>query len=159
MRAARIAAAVALAASLTGSAPASAACGVEIVPLTTLHLEIETTRPVYEVGESAVFNVVVSRPAHEDPLGQGIEIPPPHSFPAEDVPVGIGLMVDDVYLWGLGRTNGDGMTSIKVPLKSYTPEGIAQARAFAQKTLVDTPCLTVNEIGYRPLPDAFRVTD
>lgn len=151
--------AVATLAFPTLPASASPCGGIEVVSLTTFHLDIAPAKPVYEVGQTAVFNVTITRPAHEDPAGQGIEVPPPRSFPAADVPVGIGLVVEDVYLWGLGRTDAAGKTSIKVPLRSYTPAGVAQARAFAQKTVVDSPCLTVNEIGYRPMPDAFRVTD
>lgn len=158
MRLKALAALAGAALSMLPPAASAAPCGSEVIPLTTFHLDITIPKRSYAVGQSAVFNVTVTRPAHEDPLGQGIEMPPPHSSPAEGVPVGVGLIVDDVYLWGLGRSDAQGKTRIKVPLKSYTPAGMAQARAFAQRTVVDTPCLTINEIGYRPMPDAFRVT-
>ncbi len=134
-------------------------CGsIEIVQLRTLHVVAKIPKKVYKVGETALFKLTVTRPAHEDPLGQGVPIDPPTTQPAEGISIGVGLIVDDVYLWGLGITDQGGKATIRIKLKSYTPAGMAQARAFGKKNLVDTPCLVIDEIGFLPMPNAFEVT-
>jgi len=164
-------AAIAILAGLFAFAPVSsaAACSranvrsmlrsgaIEVVSLRTFHLEVKPDKKVYRVGDTAKINVTVTRPAHEDPAGLGIPIDPPMSFPAEDVNVGIGLRVGDVYLFGYSRTNADGLAVVKVPIKSYTPAGKAMADAYAWKTVVDTTCAKVEENGYRQLPNLFTV--
>lgn len=130
---------------------------IEVVALRTYHLEVEPSQKTYKVGDTAKINVVVTRPAHEDPAGQGIPIDPPQSFPAEGVNVGIGLRIGDVFLFGHSVTNADGLAVVKVPIKSYTPAGKAFADAYAWKTAADTPCLRVEENGYRQMPDLFTV--
>lgn len=144
------------------AAPSPAPCGAsganEIVQLRTLHVETKISKKVYRVGETAIFKMTVTRPAHEDPLGQGVPVDPPTTQPAEGISIGVGLVVDDVYLWGLGTTDQGGKATIRIKLKSYTPAGMAQARAFGKKNLVDSPCLVIDEIGFLPLPNAFEVT-
>lgn len=130
---------------------------LEVISLRTYHLVVEADKPAYKVGDTAVVNVTVTRPAHEDPLGQGIPIDPPESFPAEDVNVGIGLRVGDVFLFGHALTNADGLAKVKIDIKSYTPAGKASADAYAWKTVQDTPCAKVEENGYTREPDLFRV--
>lgn len=130
---------------------------IEVVALRTYHLEVEPTKKAYRVGETAQINVTVTRPAHEDPAGQGIPIDPPESFPAEGVNVGIGLRIGDVFLFGHSVTDSEGLAKVRIPIKSYTPAGKAMADAYAWKTAADTPCLRVEENGYRQLPDLFTV--
>lgn len=130
---------------------------IEVVALRTYHLEVAPARKIYKVGDVAKINVTVTRPAHEDPAGLGVPIDPPQSFPAEDVNVGIGLRIGDVFLFGHSVTNADGLAVVKVPIKSYTPAGKAMADAYAWKTAADTPCLRVEENGYRQLPNLFTV--
>ncbi|HVF53657.1 MAG TPA: hypothetical protein VNC78_08645 [Actinomycetota bacterium] len=137
--------------------PCGASGGMEIVQLRTFYVDVQIPKKTYRVGQTAIFNMTVTRPAHEDPLGNGIPVDPPQSEPAEGVSIGVGLIIDDVYLFGLGVTDTEGKSSIKVKLKSYTPAGMAQARAFAKKNVADSPCLVIDEIGYRPMPDAFKV--
>lgn len=130
---------------------------IEVVGLRTYHLVVEADKPSYKVGDTAVINVTVTRPAHEDPLGQGIPMDPPESFPAENVNVGIGLRIGDVFLFGHALTNADGLAKVKIDIKSYTPAGKASADAYAWKTVQDTPCAKVEENGYTSKPDLFRV--
>lgn len=130
---------------------------IEVVALRTYHLEVKPSQKTYNVGDTAKIRVLVTRPAHEDPVGQGIPIDPPQSFPAEEVNVGIGLRIGDVFLFGHSVTNADGLAVVKVPIKSYTPAGKAFADAYAWKTAADTPCLRVEENGYRQMPDLFTV--
>lgn len=130
---------------------------IEVVGLRTYHLEVAPSKKAYKVGDTAQINVTVTRPAHEDPLGQGIPVDPPESFPAEGVNVGIGLRIGDVFLFGHAVTNADGVAKVMVPIKSYTPAGKAYADAYAWKTAADTPCLKIEENGYRQLPGLFTV--
>lgn len=129
----------------------------EVVALRTYHLEVEADKKAYKVGDTAKINVKVTRPAHEDPAGLGIPIDPPESFPAEDVNVGMGLRIGNVYLFGYSRTNADGLAVVKIQIKSYTPAGKASADAFAWRTAVDTTCAKVEENGYREMPNLFTV--
>ena len=163
--------ATALLATLLALAPVSgaAACSqrnvrsmlragaTEVVALRTYHLEVEADKKAYKVGDTAKINVTVTRPAHEDPVGLGVPIDPPQSFPAEDVNVGLGLRVGNVYLFGYSRTNADGLAVVKVPIKSYTPAGKAMADAFAWRAAVEAPCFKVEENGYREMPNLFTV--
>ena len=130
---------------------------LEVVSLRTYHLVVEADKPSYKVGDTAVINVTVTRPAHEDPLGQGIPIDPPESFPAEEVNVGIGLRIGDVFLFGHALTDAEGLAKVKIDIKSYTPAGKASADAYAWKTVQETPCAKVEENGYTSKPDLFRV--
>ncbi len=142
------------------AAPIPAPCGAgatEIVQLRTLNVVAKVSKKVYKVGETAIFKITITRPAHEDPAGQGIPVDPPTTQPAEGISIGVGLIVDDVYLWGLGMTDEAGKTTIRIDLKSYTPAGTAQARAFGKKNVVDSPCLVIDEIGFLPMPNAFEV--
>ena len=130
---------------------------LEVVSLRTYHLVVEADKPSYKVGDTAVINVTVTRPAHEDPLGQGIPVDPPESFPAEEVNVGIGLRVGDVFLFGHALTNADGLAKVKIQIKDYTPAGKASADAYAWKTVQETPCAKVEENGYTNAPNLFTV--
>ncbi len=130
---------------------------IEVVALRTYHLEVKPGKKVYKVGDTAKIKVLVTRPAHEDPAGLGIPIDPPASFPAEDVNVGIGLRVGDVFLFGHSVTNADGLAVVKIKIKPYTPAGKATADAYAWKTAADTPCLRIEETGYRQMPNLFTV--
>ncbi len=131
--------------------------GLEVVTLRTYHLEVKANKPAYKVGELAKVKVTVTRPAHEDPAGAGIEQEPPESFPAEGVNVGIGLRVGEVFLFGHSMTNEEGVAMVKIRLKAYTPAGKASADAYAWKTAVDTPCARVEENGYAQKSSLFNV--
>ncbi len=143
--------------AVAASACADAAL-MEVVQLTTMHVEVEADRKSYRVGDVAQILVQVSRPAHEDPLGQDVPVDPPMSQPADNVNVGIGVQVERVYLFGVGRTDDEGRALIKVRIPPYTPVGKAYVRALAWSTVVDTVCLTVEEYGYTQEPGLFAVT-
>ncbi len=151
-----------------GASPAQACSGrnvgaqmrngsLEVVGLRTFHLEVKPLKKRYKVGETAKIEVTVTRPAHEDPAGLGVPIDPPQSFPAEDVNVGMGLRIGDVFLFGHAVTDADGKAVIKIKIKSYTPAGKATADAYAWKTAADTTCAKVEENGYRQMPNLFTV--
>lgn len=158
-RSALIAALALLGGGLSAARPVAAApCGnSETVLLNTFYIVMEPSKRAYRVGENAVFDIEVTRPAHEDPLGQGQRLDPPMSMPAADVQVGVGLAIDDVFLYGFGLTDQDGRAQVKVKLRPYTP---APASAFAvvvaQKRQVQTVCANVDEFSILRVPNAFK---
>jgi hypothetical protein len=151
--------AAALIMTLLTSAPASAVpCGsMETVALRTFYLDIKAAKKVYKVGQTAVINVNVTRPSDQDPMGMGVPMERPFTEPAEDVNVGIGLRVGDVFLFGYGLTDAKGNTAVKIKIESWTPAGTALADIFAWQIQLDTPCLRVEENGYRQKPGIFKV--
>jgi hypothetical protein len=130
---------------------------METFALRTYNLKVKADKRSYRVGDTAKVHVTVTRPAKEDPLGQGIPLNSPESFPAEDVNVGIGLRIGEVFLFGHNVTDAEGHAIVKVKIASYTPTGKASADAYAWKTAVDSPCARVEENGYTPVPNIFTV--
>ena len=130
---------------------------METVVLRTFTVALKPVKKTYKVGETAVVNATVTRPANEDPLGLGQDFDPPKSFPAEKVNVGIGIRVGDVFLFGFSVTDANGKATLKVDIKSYTPAGKAIADGFAWKRQLEQPCLTVEENGYIFAPGLFKV--
>jgi hypothetical protein len=130
---------------------------LETITLRTYHVVVKSDRKTYRIGQTAKMTATVTRPAHEDPFGQGVQFDPPTSFPAEDVVVGVGLSVGDVYLYGHGTTNAKGKAIIKIRIAPYTPPGTAAADVFARKTQVRTICASLEEVGYRRVPRLFNV--
>jgi hypothetical protein len=131
--------------------------GLETITLRTFHVVVKADRKAYRIGQTAKMTATVTRPAHEDPFSQGVQFDPPTSFPAEDVVVGVGLSVGDVYLYGHGTTNAKGKAIIKVRITPYTPAGTAAADVFARKTQVRTVCASLEEVGYRHEAKLFNV--
>jgi hypothetical protein len=130
---------------------------LETVTLRSFHVVVKADRKAYKVGQTAKLTATVTRPAHEDPFGQGVAFNPPASFPAEDVVVGVGLSIGNVYLYGHGTTNARGKAVVKVKIASYTPPGSAAADVFARKTQVRTICASLEEVGYKHEPKLFNV--
>ncbi|MGH2817947.1 MAG: hypothetical protein ACRDJS_05745 [Actinomycetota bacterium] len=130
---------------------------LETVTLRTFHVVVKADRKAYRIGQTAKMTATVTRPAHEDPFGEGVQFDPPASFPAEDVVVGVGLSVGDVYLYGHGTTKANGKAVIKVKIAPYTPPGKAAADLFARKTQLRTICASVEEVGYKHEANLFNV--
>jgi hypothetical protein len=137
---------------------ACASTNLEFVYLTTFKLDVEmpSTKP-YRPGQKVPFPTTVTRPAEEDPLGQGIPMPRPHVEPAADVPVVIVAFADDVLLIDYKITDAEGKVNLALKLPKYMPEGPVSARIYAQKLLQDTNCVTVYEVGELTLGHAFHV--
>ncbi len=147
-------------AGLPGGLPQAAACGgMEQLILTTLQVKMKPLAKSYKIGQVAKFEVTVMRPSETDPLGQNIVIgEPPEQFPAEDVNVGVGIQVGYVYLPGYGTTDANGKAIVGVKIENYTRPGMAHAKVLSRETVAETSCLTVEEQGYRFLPNAFKVS-
>lgn len=157
---------VALLATLLGptsAAPASAGpCSggtraMETVSLRMFHIESEATKQVYKIGDTAVFHTTVVRPAEEDPLNMGIPTDGVDPSPAADVNVGVGLLIGDVFLPGFARTDANGHAKIKIKIEKYVKPGAADAAFYAWNVVQDTPCLRIEENGFRAYMEMFEV--
>lgn len=137
---------------------ACASTNLEFVYLTTFKLDVKmpSTKP-YSPGQKVPFPTTVTRPAEEDPVGQGISTPRPYVEPAPDVPVVIVAFADDVLLIDYKLTDANGKVDLALKLPKYMPEGPVAARIYAQKLLQDTNCVTIYEVGELTLGHAFHV--
>ena len=161
----RVLAAAALMTGLLAIAPAaeakvacSAASNLEFVYLTTFDLDVKLPQgSPYKPGDSVPFPTTVTRPAKEDPLGQGIPTPRPYVEPAPEVPVVIVAFAKDVLLIDYRLTDAQGKVNLALKLPKYMPAGPVSVRLYAQKLLADTNCITVYETGELTLSNAFEV--
>lgn len=167
-----VAAATALAGAILGSAPAHAAtvpCRAtalqtlrgnrrEIVRFRTFNIQVEPQQESYAIGERAKIDLTVTRPAREDPLDLGVPLDSPSSVPAENVNLGIGIRVGDVFVAGFSTSDADGKATVVVKLPSYMRPGTASVAAYGWNVVHETPCLRVEEDGYTMVPEAFEVT-
>lgn len=132
--------------------------GLEQIQLRTLELEASTDKKSYRIGEVIKFKALVTRPADEDPAGQGIPMDRPYVSPAPDINVGVGLLFNgDVFLPGFGITDENGEVTLKVKIVNYVKPGTVHASFFAWKTVADIPCARVDETGYLPVSDIVTV--
>lgn len=140
--------------------PVSAAgCGaMETVSLKTFKIEAKPRKKHYRVGETIIFDAKVVRPNDDDPLGLGVPMDGVEKQPAEEVNIGAGLIIDDVFLSGFAVTDEKGKATIKIKVEKYAKPGTADAAFYAWKVQVDTPCLRVEENGFRPYPEALHVS-
>jgi hypothetical protein len=129
---------------------------LEQVALRTFRIEAKPPKNV-EVGGVASIPVVVTRPAEQDPLGQGIPTDDLDPEPAVGINVGVGLLIGDVFFPGFAVTNNAGKATIKIKIENYAKPGRADASFYAWKTQADTPCLRLDENGYRFYEKFFSV--
>lgn len=159
-----IIASLALTAGMLAMAPAAeaklacASANLEFIYLTTFKLDVKMPTGKFKPGDKVPFPTTVTRPAEEDPLGQGIQTPRPHVEPAPDVPVVIVAFADDVLLIDYKLTDANGKVNLALKLPKYMPEGPVSARIYAQKLLQDTNCITIYEVGELTLGHAFHVS-
>ena len=167
-------AAACLLASLFGiaSATPAGACGsrkasvframkagtLETVTVRTLNLDVEQPKAMYRIGETAKIKVTVTRPAKEDPLGEGTPMERPYVEPAPGVMVGVGLYIGNVFLPGAAVTDDQGVALVRIKIEDWAPANKwADASAYAWKVVQDSPCATIQEDGYLQLPRLFKV--
>lgn len=167
-RSVRLAIVIAVLASTIVALPAApaAACsggragarhGAENYRLETFEVTMNSVKKVYRRGETARIEMTVVRPAKHDPLGQGIPMDPPQQWPAEEVTVGVGLRIGDVYLAGFSTTDAAGEAVVEIPIPHYARPGKALAIGQAVKRQVESPCLVVEEWGYNQSAALFKV--
>lgn len=135
----------------------------ETIALKTLHIQIKPPKKVYKIGQVVKIPVTVTRPGEEDPLDMGQPVERPFVMPAEDVNVGVGLVVNDVFLPGFGITDAEGKTTIKIKVEKWVKPGKAHASFYAWRVptvgpvALETVCARVEEWGFRPIPNLFKV--
>ena len=154
---------VAVAASVLSSQ--AAAAGPEfgtgrcssVITLRTLHIEAVPSKKTVRPGESFKVDVTVTRPAHEDPLGQGIEFEPPVSVPAEGVTVWIAVWVGEyTYFWDVGVTDENGKDTLTLDVPADSEHGWALAAAVA-RYWVNQSCPDILEEGDTYYPKFVKV--
>lgn len=125
-----------------------AGCSASVLVLRALNVEATTSKKVVKPGDRFTVDVKVTRPAHEDPLGQGIEFTPPASVPAENVTLGISVWVGKrTYFWqvGISDANGEDTLTLKVPANAETGEALASVSA---RRWIKQDCPDILEDGY-----------
>jgi hypothetical protein len=138
------------------SIPCAAGIMEQLYPI-TLHVKIGKFNKTYRVGDKVKVEVLVTRPAGQDPAGFGITHPRPASVPAEEVNLGVGISIGRDFLPGYGYTNQKGRATVPVKIERYIKPGSASVRVYATKQRVNTTCLTVEEAGFGDVANAFRV--
>ena len=125
-------------------------CSSKPTRIHAFHVEAVWTKKVYRRSEKAVVTVTVTRPAHTDPLGEGIPLPisPPTSVPEEGVAVTTALMT---AAWpppyGAGTTDAAGQVTLKIPLKDV-PTGPLDVSNYASKWTNQNGCPDIEEWGW-----------
>lgn len=134
-----------------------AGAGMETISLLTFDLEVADVKPVYAIGDVVTVDVAVTRPAKEDPLGNGIPMDRPYVEPVPGVIVGVGLYIGRVFLPGAAITDEQGVAHIRIKLESYAPKGKrVDTSVYAWKVLQETTCASVQEYGYKSVPGQFK---
>jgi hypothetical protein len=146
-------------ASATTSNPAGAACASAVLVLRSLHITAVPSKKTVKPGEKFTVDVTVTRPAHEDPLGNGVAFDPPTTVPAEDVTVGLSVWVGErTYFWQIGLTDAEGKDTLrlKVPANAETGEALASASA---RHWIKNDCPDILEDGYTNYLNFVTVKD
>lgn len=132
---------------------------METMSLKTLNLDYKADKKIYKVGSIAEVKVNVTRPAKEDPAGQGIPMDRPYVEPAEGITVGVGLSIGRVFLPGAAITDANGDALVRIKIESYAPANQwADVSVYAWRVIQETPCMTVQEYGYSTAPRMFRTS-
>ena len=140
-----------------GAAAANSACGGSVLVLRSLHVEAHPSKTVVRRGEKFKVHIKVTRPAHEDPAGEGIEFTPPTSAPAEDVTVGLSIWVGErTYFWQVGVTDANGEDTLTVKVPKNAEYGSALASASGRRW-IKNDCPDILEDGYTNYIDFVKV--
>jgi hypothetical protein len=135
---------------------------METATLRTFHLEVKQDKKVYKIGDIAKIDVNVTRPANEDPLGEGTPMPwtdRPYVQAAEGAIVGVGLHIGRVFLPGAALTDANGDAKIRIKIENYAPANtVIDASVYAWRIVQETQCLTIQEDGYKILPAMGKTT-
>lgn len=149
--------------SLTASAavaePAatSAGCSQNVLVLRSLNVEAHPAKTVVRRGEKVKVHVIVTRPAKEDPVGQGIELEPPASAPAENVTVGLSVWVGKrTYFWQVGLTDAKGEDELTLTVPKNAELGDALGAASGRRW-IKSDCPDILEDGYTTYPTFLKV--
>jgi hypothetical protein len=131
---------------------------METVSLRDFWIEPKVKKKTYKIGETVTFPVNVSRPAEQDPFGLGVPTDPGSLGAVEEANIGVGLLVGDVFLPGFAITDAGGDAVIKVKIENYVKPAVVDAAFYSWKIVQDTPCLRIEENGFRAVPSMFKIT-
>lgn len=126
----------------------------------SFHVEVKWGKRAYTRGDKAVVDILVTRPAHEDPFENGITFTPPVSFPEQDVLVSTTLLPKKYLfppVYGQGQTDENGKVRFVIPLKRV-PAGRVDATTYAEKWTNQNGCPDIEEWGHKYDSPAFMVT-
>ena len=146
-------------ASATTSAPreTGAACSAAVLVLRSLHVTATPSKKVVKPGDKFTVDVTVTRPAHEDPVGEGMTFDPPASLPAEDVTVGLSIWVGErTYFWQVGLTDAEGTDTLQLKVPANAEPGKALAAASARHW-IKNDCPDILEDGYTTYPKFVKI--
>jgi hypothetical protein len=130
---------------------------METVSLRDFWIEASVKKKTYKIGDTIQFPVNVSRPAEQDPFGGGVPTDAGSLGPVEEASVGAGVLIGDVFLPGFGITDANGDTVLKVKIENYVKPGVADVAFYSWKIVQDTPCLRIEENGFRAFSRMFTV--
>jgi len=132
-------------------------CSASVIELRTLHVEAKTMKKKVSRGERFDVRITVTRPAHEDPLGEGIEFEPPVSVPAADVTVWMTIYVGKwTYFWDIGKTDDEGRATLTLRPPRDSELGWGLAYIYAENW-VNQQCPDMKEEGDRVYPNFVKV--
>ncbi len=135
---------------------------METLTFRTFHVEVEPFKKIYKIGDIATIDVKVTRPANEDPLGEGTPMPwtdRPYVEAAPGAIVGVGLHIGRVFLPGAALTDDNGDAKIRIKIENYAPANqIIDASVYAWRVVQESQCLTIQEDGYKAMPGAAHTT-
>ena len=142
-------------------------CADVRVPLRMFKVEAKWQDASVSVGDVAELDITVTRTAEEDPVtDEGTPYPTgrPMDEPAEDVELGIRLLVGDYFLSTGAMTDADGKATAKVKILNYVEPGSGKPGVYAEKLLTPpdfpTPAcrVVVYEWGYLEAGPKLQVT-
>lgn len=145
-----------------GAAPALA-CGAAPGPQRTLEVQAKPLSKVVKRGEVAKVEVRTYRPAQQDFLGTGIDMPAGTPMePAGDIPFTLGVLTGGGYVYQnvASKTDSEGKRIVKMRLAKYHKPGSAEIRVRAfidHSPQTSGQCVEVQEYGYTELENAFQV--
>ena len=97
-------------------------------------VEAEWQKPSAKIGSVAKMDILVTTTADNDPA---TGMPWPNGRPTEDpvegASVGVGLLINDVFLAAGGVTDAEGKLTIKMKIERYVKPGTGITRVFAKK--------------------------
>ena len=120
-------------APLVGADEASACADISQA-IHNFKVEAEWQKPKVRIGSVAVMNILVERTAETDPAtGSPWPNGRPVVEPVEGASVGVGLLINDVFLAAGGTTDAEGKVTVKIKIEKYVKPGTGISRVFAKK--------------------------
>lgn len=144
-------------ASATTSKPRGTACSSAVLVLRSLNVTAVPSKKTLKPGEKFTVDFTVTRPAGEDPVGNGVTFDPPASVPAENVTVGLSIWVGDrTYFWQIGLTDAEGKDTLPLKVPANAEGGKALASASARRW-IKSDCPDILEDGYTNYVDFVTI--